>query len=166
MIRKIIIILILLNLSLITAFAQKSKSSKKSREVTIYLLRELEGNEEYNPENPLWIFPVKRKVNADSPLASSLKALVKGATKAEERQKYFSSTFGIRFLSVSLREGKAIARFTMPKTASFGGDNSEFIFKEAVRKTAMQFKEVKEVVVCLDGEANFEDIEGLPSIKC
>lgn len=166
MIRNFIIIVMLLNLGLITTFAQKSKHLQKSREVTIYLLKEADYNEEYDPENPLGIFPVKRKVNADNPIFGTLKALVKGANRAEERRKYHSSTFGIQFLSVNLQKGKATAHFTMPETASFGGDNSVFIFKEAVRKTVMQFKVVKEVVVCLDGEANFEDVEGLPSIKC
>ena len=163
---KIILITILLNLGFMTVFAQKRGQPKDQREVTIYLLRELEGNEPYDPDNPLWLFPVKRRIDARTPLAGALRVLVKGATKEEQRRKYFSSTFGIRFISVTLENGQALARFTMPKTASFSGDNSESIFKEAVRKTAEQFKEVKEIVVCLDGEANFEEVEGLPRKKC
>jgi spore germination protein GerM len=108
----------------------------------------------------LWLFPVKRQVNADAPLANALKALVKGATKAEERPKYHSSTFGIKFVSVSLKSGVVLARFTMPKRASFSGDNRPSIFREAVRKTAMQFKEVKKVIVSLDGDTNFGGEDG------
>ena len=78
MIGKFIIVVILLNLGLISAFAQKSAATRKSREVTVYLLKELDGSEEYDPENPLWLFPVKRKANADNPISGALKALVGG----------------------------------------------------------------------------------------
>ena len=155
MFRKIILIIILLNLGLINVFAQKQSQPKKLREVAIYLLREPGDNEEYDSNNPLWLFPVKRQVNANEPLVGTMKVLVKGATKAEERRKYHSSTFGIKFVSLSLKNGILTARFTMPKTASFGGDLSPSIFEEAVRKTAIQFKEVKKVIVSLDGVTDF-----------
>ena len=93
---KIILITILLNLGFMTVFAQKRGQPKDQREVTIYLLRELEGNEPYDPDNPLWLFPVKRRIDARTPLAGALRVLVKGATKEEQRRKYFSSTFRSR----------------------------------------------------------------------
>lgn len=155
MIKKIIIITILLNIGLISVFAQKNSPPQQKREVTIYLLKEIGDDEKYDPENPLWLFPVKRQVSGNAPLSDALKALVKGASKQEEKRKYHSSTFGIKFVSVSLKNGEVIARFTMPKSVSFSGDNGPSIFKEAVRKTAMQFKEVKKVIVSLDGETDF-----------
>lgn len=148
---KFLIAIILINAGFITAFAQNNKELKKLREVKIYLLKEIGDDEKNDPENPLWLFPVKRLVNADSPLTGSLKALVKGETKAEELRKYHSSTFGIKFVSVSVKNGEVIARFTIPKNVSFSGDNGLSIFREAVRKTAMQFKEVKKVSIYLNG---------------
>lgn len=167
MIKKIIIVAILINSGFITAFAQNTKEPKKVREVKIYLLKEIEENDEYDPNNPLGLFSVNRQVDAAAPLAGALKALVKGATKQEERrQKLFTSTFGIRLVSVKLTNGVVLARFTMPKTASFSGDNGPFIFQEAVRKTAVQFKEVKKVIVCLDGQKNFGLEDNSPIQKC
>ncbi|HRH44650.1 MAG TPA: hypothetical protein PKY82_23640 [Pyrinomonadaceae bacterium] len=164
---KFLIAIILINSGFITAFAQNNKKPKKLYEVKIYLLKEIEETDQYDPENPLGLFAVKRQVDAATPLAGALKALVKGATKQEERrQKLFISTFGIRFVSVNLTDGVVLARFTMPKTASFSGDNGPFIFEEAVRKTAVQFKEVKKVIVCLDGQKNFGLEDNSPIQKC
>lgn len=151
MIKKIIIIVILLNLGLITTLAQKNNQSKKSREVMIYLLKEIGDDDKDDPENPLWLFPVKRKVNVDNPIVGTLKTLVKGATKSEELRKYHGSTFGIQFVSVSLKNGELIARFSMAKSVSFGGDSGPSIFREAVRKTSMQFKQVKKVIIYVNG---------------
>lgn len=153
MTKFLISVILISSVFVIGAFAQKNGTQK--REVTIYLLREPEENEEYDPNNPLSIYPVKRQVNADNPIVGAMKALVKGETKAEEQRKYHSSTFGIKFLSLSLKKGVLTTRFTMPKTASFSGDLSPDIFQEAVRKTGIQFKEVKKVIVSLDGATNF-----------
>lgn len=156
LITKFLISVILIN-SIFTIVGFAQKNSPQKREVTIYLLKELNGDEEYDENNPLWLFPVKRQVDAKNPIIGAMKALVKGETKAEERRKYHSSTFGIKFVSLSLKNGVLTARFTMTKTASFSGDLSPDIFQEAVRKTGMQFKEVKKVVVSLDGITDFDD---------
>lgn len=162
LITKFLIGAILINLGFIIAFAQK-KEPTDQREVLIYLHK---PNGIYDATDLNFFFPVKRLVDSNSPLAGALKELVKGPTEEEENLEIESTTYGIQFVSVSLKNGKVLARFTMPESARFSGENSPFIFEEAVKRTAMQFKGVKKVVVCLDGESNFGSEGGAPSKKC
>jgi hypothetical protein len=160
---QILIITILLTFGFTSAPAQKRVAPKKLREVKIYLVK---ATEEYDPKNPANLFPVKRKVDAASPLRSALEALMRGETKQEEKRGLYAATFGIQFVSVKLENGMALARFTMPETASFSGTNSPIYFIESVEKTALQFPLVKKVVVCLDGIIDFWREDDTPPKKC
>lgn len=150
------------------AAAQKKRDSKQDRrEVKIYLVKEVSENGDYDPQNPANLFPVKRRVDAARPLSGALRALMKGETRAEEKRGLSSGTFGIRFVSVSVENGTARARFTVPENVSFSGENWTLYFVEAVERTALQFPLVKKVSVCLDGELDFglED-DSVPRRKC
>lgn len=162
-ITQILSVAILIALGFTFAQAQKRAAPKKLREVKIYLVK---WTEEYDPNNPAYLFAVKRKVDAASPLHGALEALTRGETRREEKRGLDSGTFGIQFVSVKLKNGTAVARFTMPETASFSGDNSPFYFIAAVEKTALQFRAVKKVVVCLDGEVDFWREDDAPPKKC
>lgn len=160
---RVLTLAILITLGFASVEAQKRSAPKKLREVNIYLVKE---TEEYDPKNPADLFPVKRRVDAASPLRGALEALMRGETKSEGKRNLFAATFGIRFVSVKLENGTALARFTMPETASFSGTNSPIYFIKSVEKTALQFQAVKKVVVCLDGEIDFWREDDVPPKKC
>jgi hypothetical protein len=160
---QILSVAILITLGFASVQTQKRTAPKKLREVKIYLVK---ATEEYDPKNPANLFPVKRQVNAASPLRGALEALMRGETESEEKRGLYAATFGIQFVSVRVKNGTALARFTMPETASFAGTNSPIYFIESVEKTALQFPQVKKVVVCLDGIIDFWREDEVPPKKC
>ena len=163
---NILIIAVLLLTAVGGARAQR-KGASNLTEVKIYLAKEYDDYDaEYDAKNPYNLVAVKRRVNAKSPLRSTLRALTEGATKQEEKQKLFSAMFGIKLLSVRLENGTAYTYFTMPEGATFSGDGSPFVFKHVVEKTALQFPQVKKVVVCLDGILDFWSESEDPPKKC
>jgi hypothetical protein len=119
-----------------------------------------------DPKNPYNLSPVMRQVPANAPLRAALEALSAEPTAAEEAEGLMSSTFGIKLVSVRVRNGLAYTRFTMPPGAAFPGDGAPFLFVDAVEKTAKQFSTVKKVIVCLDGILNFGDESGGPPKRC
>jgi hypothetical protein len=146
--------------------AQAQRKSAGLMDVKIYVAKELENEADYDAKNPSNLVPVKRRVNAKSPLRNTLIALTNGLTRAEERQNLVSVMFGIKFVSVRLENGTAYTYFTMPEGASFSGDLSPLIFKDAVERTALQFTNVKKVQVCLDGILDFWSESDEPPKKC
>jgi hypothetical protein len=124
------------------------------------------SQDSHDPQNPYNLYAATRQVPARAPLRSALEALTAEPTAAEEAEGYLSSTFGIKLVSVRVRNGIAYTRFTQPPGAAFPGDAAPFIFADAVEKTAQQFSTVKKVVVCLDGILNFGDESGGPSKRC
>ena len=148
----IIATLIVLGGVLAAQAQKKTAVTKKLREVNIYLVKE---DAEYDPNNLANLFPVRHRVDARAPLAATLRTLMRGETAHEQKRRLFAPTFGIQFVSVALKDGAALARFTMPEGAAFSGTNSPLYFIAAVEKTALQFPEVKKVTVCLDGIVDF-----------
>lgn len=142
----------------------KKISNAQTKAVKVYFLKD--PYDDSDPKNPGGLGAVTRKVSAKSPLREALLALTVGPTAAEEKRGYSSSTWGIKLLSVKLKGGTAYTYFTMPEGAMFSGDNSPFIFEDAVKKTALQFPHVRKVVVCLDGILDFGSESGDPPRKC
>jgi hypothetical protein len=135
----------------------------KTQEANIYLLKTGEENAKY----PLGLVAVKRQVDRRSPLRSALEILTDGATVEEaEKQNLASSTWGIKLVSVRIKNRTAYTYFTMPEEARFSGDGAPFIFEEAVKKTVMQFRGVKRVVVCLNGILDFGSESEEPPGRC
>ena len=138
-------------------------AQQKTEQVKIYLMKSLDkkySQDPYDSKNPYNLHPVTRQVPANAPLRSALESLTLGPTAPEEAVGLLSSTFGIKLLSVRIRNGTAYTRFTQPPGAAFPGDAAPFIFADAVERTAKQFSTVKKVSVCLDGVLNFGDESG------
>jgi hypothetical protein len=138
-------------------------AQKMPLEAKIYLLKTGADNANYSSG----LFAVKRQVDRRAPLRSALEILTNGPTTDEEaRQNLASSTFGIKLVSVRIKNKTAYANFTMPEEARFPGDSAPFIFTDAVKKTALQVAGVKRVVVCLDGILNFGSESEDPPKRC
>lgn len=161
-IRFILIAAIVLAIGISSALAQRPKR-KELIEIKIFLAKE---TEEYDERNPHGLIAVKRIIDARSPLRNALIALTGDVTEAEKKRKLFSAMFGIKLLSVRVKNQTAYAYFTMPEGATFSGDGSPFVFEDAVKRTAMQFPPIKKVVVCLDGILDFWSESEEPSKKC
>lgn len=121
---------------------------KSLREVKIYLWR---ANDEFQNRNFV-LSPVTRRVNAAAPLQPTLEALFKGTTEYENDLEYSSSTFGMKFEGVVLKDGTALVKFSQPPNETNYGSLGPFIFTEAIEKTAKQFPTVKKVEICAVGE--------------
>ncbi len=150
-------------LACVSLNAQKASNSNL-KEVKIYLMKFPYDNSD--DKNPYSLSPVTRRVNAKSPLRAALVALTEGPTAAEKEKGFESPTYGIQLLSVKIKRGVAYTYFTMPEGARFSGEGSPFIFQNAVEKTALQFPNVRKVVVCLDGILDFGSESGEPPRKC
>ncbi len=120
----------------------------KFRDVEIYLWR---VNDEI-PNKNFVLKSVLRSVEANAPLKPTLEALFKGAFENEVATGFDSSTFGMKFESVVLKNGVATVRFSQPKDQTNYGSLGPFIFLEAIEKTAKQFPAVKKVEVCAIGD--------------
>jgi hypothetical protein len=161
-----ILIIAALLLTAVGASSAQRKKASNSMDVKIYVAQELADESQYDEKNPSNLVPLKRRVDAKSPLRNTLIALTGGITRAEEKQGFVSVMFGIKFVSVRLENGTAYAYFTMPEGASFSGDLSPLIFRDAVERTARQFPQVKKVEVCLDGILDFWSESDEPPKKC
>ena len=161
----IFIVAILVLTGIGAAQAQRRKASNLM-DVKIYVAKEAEERDVYDPKNPSGLVPLKRRVNATAPLRNTLITLTNGITRAEENQGFVSVMFGIKFVSVRLENGTAYTYFTMPEGASFSGDLSPLVFRDAVERTALQFPQVKKVEVCLDGILDFWSEADEPPKKC
>ena len=146
--------------------AQTAMSRSKQRRVRIYLAKEMKEGDRDDPKNPGNLRPLNRQVNAASPLRATLEVLLAGPTQAEERQGFMDISFGIKLVKVLIKGDTVRADFTMPRGAAFSGDNSPFLFSDAVEFTARQFPGVKKVFVCLDGILDFGSESDKPPRKC
>lgn len=120
----------------------------KFRDVQIYLWRvnDDEGSK------PFVLKPVLRSVEANAPLKPTLEALFKGTFESEVADGFDSSTFGMKFEGVVLKNGVATIKFSQPKDQRNHGTQAPSIFFEAIEKTAKQFPTVKKVEVCAIGD--------------
>lgn len=118
------------------------------KNVKIYLWR---VNDE-KPNKNFVLGTVERQVEAVAPLRPALEELFRGATKDEEEKGFGTSTFGMKFEGVVLKNGVATVKFSQPKNETNYGTLGPFIFLDAIEKTAKQFPTVKKVEVCAIGE--------------
>lgn len=122
------------------------------KRVKLYLWR-VNDNQ---PNKNFVLGTVEREVEAAAPLRPTLEELFKGATKYEEEKGFGSSTFGMKFEGVVLKNGVATVKFSQPKNETNYGTLGSFIFLEAIEKTAKQFPTVKKVEICAIGETLFD----------
>ena len=115
-------------------------------------------------------FPVERIIaKTEKPYRTALEELFKGATKAEEKEGFYTlpakDTEGI-LKSVKVKDGAAYVDFTDrvfmqmgTATTSCGGG-----YWNAVDLTLKQFPEIKKVYYSIEG--NFEDFYGWVQTEC
>jgi spore germination protein GerM len=109
----------------------------------------------FNDEQPNKNFvlgTVERQVESASPLSQTLEELFRGTTKDEEEKGFGSSTFGMKFEGVILKDSVATVKFSQPPNETNYGTLGSFIFLDAIEKTAKQFPTVKKVKVCAIGQ--------------
>jgi len=139
-----IIILILLTSALI------GTAQSPTREVKIYLQRTLVDPAGSNSDEST---PVKRTVNAHAPLKGALEMLFsESITAAEEKDGFWSPTYGMKFEGVVLKNGTATVKFSQPPNKTNYGSMGPMFFAEAIEKTARQFPSVKRVKICAVGD--------------
>lgn len=120
----------------------------KLRDVEIYLWRVNDDD----GAKPFVLKPVLRSVEANAPLRPTLEALFKGTFESEVTDGFDSSTFGMKFEGVVLKNGVATVKFSQPPKETNYGSMGPFIFLDAIERTAKQFPAVKKVEVCAIGE--------------
>lgn len=118
------------------------------KRVKIYLWR---ANDDEGSK-PFVLGTVEREVNSATPLQPALQELFLGAAKYEEENGFSSSTFGMKFEGVVLKNGLATVKFSQPKNQTNYGSAGPLIFLAAIEKTAKQFPGVRKVEVCAVGE--------------
>jgi hypothetical protein len=110
---------------------------------------------------------LKRKVEAKSPLREALASLFSpNITPEEDKQNYYSSTFGMKFEGVVIKNGTATVKFSQPPNETNYGSMGPMILAEAIEKTAKQFSTVKRVRICAIGETMIDSELERPFPRC
>jgi hypothetical protein len=141
----------------------QTQAQEKTIKVKIYLLDVFESE---NLLETLAMQPVEREVSAKNPLRFALEELMKGATEEENSQlRLYSTASEISLISVRVKNKTAYANFTR-KTAEGFDKIAALRFRKAVRQTALQFKNIRRIEICLDGIADFWRIGAKTHKKC
>lgn len=134
---------------------REAEYERKYKDVVIYLWRPNESL----PNKEFFIMAVGRaikKENAFAPLRPTLELLFAEADKNDIQNGFASTTFGLKFVGVVLKNGTATIKFSQPQSnQKFTGLEAE-VFLEAVEKTAKQFPTVKNVEICAVGKTSFD----------
>jgi spore germination protein GerM len=97
-----------------------------------------------------YVLPVSRKIErTNTPIKDSLNLLLEGELTEEEKGNGFTTEFpnkDFKLVSANLSEGKLTLSFNEVPSFTSGGSCRVSLLATQLRKTAMQFKEVKEVV--------------------
>ncbi|MEJ7848852.1 MAG: GerMN domain-containing protein [Pyrinomonadaceae bacterium] len=103
------------------------------------------------------LIPFTRMVNKKAPLGPAIEALLAGPTVAENRKRFGSVAYGdIRLSSIQITGGTARIDFTrVVREDNNPGDLQTLRFEAAVIRTAKQFPEIKNVIVCVNGMNEF-----------
>ena len=103
------------------------------------------------------MIPFKRYVDKTAPLRPTIEALLAGPTVAENRKRYGSVAYGdLKLSSIKITGGTARIDFTRVISEDNNpGDLQTLRFEAAVIRTAKQFPEIKNVIVCVNGINEF-----------
>ena len=126
-------------------------AAQKPQKIKIYFYHE--------PGEYIDLAPVTRLIRSTSPARAAIQALLKGPTAAERKKGFdgLASASEFRIETLTIKDGAARINFVArPDWAGFPGDIAPARFKKAVELTLKQFPTVKEVVVSLNGEVNFD----------
>lgn len=128
---------------------------RKYKDVVIYLWRP----DDKLPDKKYFIMAVGRTIKAEfkvAPLRPTLELLFVGASESDLRDGFASTTFGLKFIGVVLKDGTATIKISEPNDNKKLTNPEAEIFMEAVEKTAKRFSTVKNVEVCVVGETKFD----------
>jgi spore germination protein GerM len=129
----------------------RTTAAQKPHKIKIYFYHE--------PGEYIDLSPVTRTIRTASPTRASIQALLKGPNAAE-RKHGFDGLIGARDFkigSLTIRNGTARINFVVSQDwRGFPGDIAPARFKKAVELTLKQFAAVKEVIVSLNGDVNFD----------
>lgn len=136
------------------------------REVRIYL-----GSwGELECEDSIYcIFPVSRTVDSRSPARGAINALIAGPTEEEKgKGLYPPSTeyLSIKSLTISKGTARLSLRTTRKGLQRWGGSMAPGRFIAVIEKTLKQFPNVRRVIICLDGYADFASQRDGPRKRC
>jgi len=126
-------------------------SAQKPQKIKIYFYHE--------PGEYIDLSPVTRLMRTASPARAAIQALLKGPTAAERKQGFdgLASASDFAIGSLTIRNGTARINFVVAEDwRGFPGDIAPARFKKAVELTLKQFPTVKEVIVSLNGDVNFD----------
>jgi spore germination protein GerM len=126
-------------------------ASQKPQKIKIYFYHE--------PGEYIDLSPVTRVMRTASPARAAIQALLKGPTASERKQGFdgLASAGDFSIGSLSIRNGTAKINFVVVEDwRGFPGDIAPARFKKAVELTLKQFPTVKEVIVSLNGDVNFD----------
>jgi hypothetical protein len=139
--------------------------------VKIYFSRSPESD-----SNPAAVFVVTRTVSSADPLTAALEEVMKGPTAAERQQNYYSALSGALAListcsgefrdfdlTYDHRGAKAepgTLTFQFCRRVDIRGDLDGPRIQAMIRQTAMQFSQIKEVVILNQNGDCFDDLQG------
>ena len=138
---------------------------KKYKDVVVYLWRPNDAA----PGEKYFIMAVGRTIkreNAFAPLRPTLELLFAGADESEINSGFASTTFGLKFVGVILKDRTAIIKISEPQKNKKLKTSEAEIFLESVEKTAKRFPTVKNVEVCAVGQTTFDSEIARKIPKC
>lgn len=138
----------------------------REREVKVYFPKD--GESPDMNRNPLNLQPVGRRVPAASPVRPTIEALLKGPTRAEERDGFHALDVHDMYITrLTIRGGTAHASFRRRGGPMWAGDLAPETLRQAVSRTLRQFPGVRRTIVCVDGLLNFGGLgENVRDQKC
>jgi spore germination protein GerM len=148
-VRRIVIATIAI--SFLLAAGNTTPAAQRFQKIKIYFYHE--------PGEYIDLSPVTRTIRTASPARAAIQALLKGPTAAERKQGFdgLASASDFAIGSLTVRNGTARINFVVSQDwRGFPGDIAPARFKKAVELTLKQFPTVKEVVVSLNGDVNFD----------
>lgn len=144
--------------------AQTAAVSDRRIDVKIYLQKTLIDPSGATSDE---LTTVTRRVSAAAPLRGALEALFAPAITDEEgKQNIYSSTYGMKFEGVSLKNGTALVRFSQPVNETNYGSAGPRIFANAIELTAKQFPSVRRVRICAVGDTLIDSELLYPFPRC
>lgn len=144
-------------------------TAKKTRVVKIYLY---ENPNENRPEIPGRLVAVKRRIFDYEPLYGTMQSLAAGEIESDNTREWHRivGTVYAELVSARIRNGTAEINFKYELDADserrWEEDLLNSHFTEAATRTARQFKEVKQVSICVNGIKNYTDLDRTRQVKC
>lgn len=138
-----------------------------TKKINIFLANQKKEDEAYAKHDPeskeayQFAFPVPRiiETTAETLQQDTVKELLKGLTDGEEEQGYKTEIHNLSLDSLKISDGVATVKLN-GKKFYLEGDMSGPRLRAQVEKTLLQFTDIKEVVIFVNGNSKFDDLSG------